>query len=658
MVQKKNKKKKPQKPGVIAGQRRQGELVRDGFNPAAPYYRKNMEALRARYPELAEKVTRCPFSGRYRIEPSGRRDGAPNLYCTEGDFYYYDNSDPIADARQQLEQLKLSNAKLALCLGVGLGYELTHFVANLAASVNTIAILVIERDLELFKLACHYSDMSKLITSPSLFFLVGAEPELLYVPLKNTIKSNQWYLLGRALKPFYHLSSLRLAKDYYLGAIRTVNEASAHSVLDFGNCPDDSLIGIENMLLNLATIIRNPGVDRLYGAFKGKPAIIASTGPSLNKNKHLLKGLEDKALLLCPDASLPILLDMGVRPHLVTSLERVLQVTHFFKNLTEDQLSETYLAACPVIRKEAYDLYHGPKLIVYRNLDHFKWLEVERGILDIKASAGNMAFKIAAAIGCDPIILIGQDLSFTRDGLTHAAGSRFGEKQAWLLNDLITVPGNDGLPVQTNEIFFNFLKGYEVDIAEYRGACVNATEGGAFIQGTQVMTFAEAIERYMGEDYFPLQLLQSRLTPPDEATALTTARQVMGNIDRTAGELAKISQVCRDGLAYLAEAAPGLTGVSQAQAQAVLSKVIDFRKRCAADHHTWQLFFTHVIQSFTINFEITQHAIPDAYTQPAEAVAHAALRHEEWFATINSLANVCRDTLLRHRQLLGFDFNL
>ena len=658
MAQKKNKKKKSPKPAANAAKSRQPGLFGGGFDPTSPLYRRNMEAMRSHYPELAEQVARCPFSGRYRLEPSARKDGTPNLYCVEGDFYYYDNQDPIADAKKQLEQLKLRNAKLALCLGTGLGYELVYFGVDFVIPANTQALLVLEKDLELFKLACHCSDMSKMLVNPSVFFLVGATPEQFYVPLKNAIKNNMWYLYMRTLKPFFHLSSLRLAKDYYLGAIRTVNEASAHSVLDFGNCPDDSLIGIENMLLNLATIIRNPGVDRLYGAFKGKPAIIASTGPSLNKNKHLLKGLEDKALLLCPDASLPILLDMGVRPHLVTSLERVIHVTHFFKNLTEEQLSETYLAACPVIRKEVYDLYRGPKLIVYRNLDHFKWLEVERGILDIKASSGNMAFKIAAAMGCDPIILIGQDLSFTSDGATHASGNLFGEKQAGMFYEMITVPGNDGNPVQTNSTFFSFLKGYEVDVAEYQGACVNATEGGALIQGTKIMTFAEAIERYLSEDYQPLQRLQGYLTPPDEAAALATAQQVMDNIDRTAGELARIGQICREGLTYLEEAAPGLSGVSQAQAQAVLSKVMDFRKRCAVDYHTWQLFFTHVIQSFTINFEMTLHTIPDAFPQPAEALAETALRHKEWFATINSLANVCRDTLLRHRQLLGFDFNL
>lgn len=655
MAQKKSKKKKS--PASLKAARKSAPpLFSDQFHTTTGFYRKNLAALRAHYPELAGQVAQCPFTDRYRVQLSLLPDGTPNLYCAAGDFLYYENSDPLQDARRQLEALELKSAKLALFLGVGLGFELVHFAAKLTGPLNTQVLLIIEKDLELFKLACCYSDLSGLLASPGVFFLVGAGQDELYVPLKNKIKNNNWFLYLRALKPVYHPSALRLAKDYYLTAMRTVGQAATHSVLDFGNCPEDSLIGIENMLANLSLIIRSPGINQLYGEFRGKPAIVASTGPSLDKNKHLLKGLEQKALLLCPDASLPILLEIGVRPHLVTSLERVIEVARFFQDIPAEQLTDTYLAACPVIRREAYDLYRGPKVMVYRNLDHFKWLGIERGIMDIKASSGNMAFKIAAALGCDPIILVGQDLAFDREGATHAGGHAYGGKQEAFYANVLTVPGNDGLPIQTNTTLYNFLKGYEVDVAEYEGLCINATEGGAFIQGTKVMGLADAIEQYLGEEFEPLTTLRRRLAPPDEAAAQKTLEEVMANIDRTSGELAKIAQICKEGLAFIQEAAPGLPGVSQAQAQAVLSEVLARKNRCKADHHTFQLFFTHVIQSFNIKFEMSLHEIPENHAQAAGAIAETALRHGEWFATIGRLAATCQESLRKYRELLYFDF--
>jgi len=650
------KKKKSKAGSATALATKNPEPISNRFHTSTPTYRKNIAALREHYPMLAEQVERCVFTGRYRIEASARRDGTPNVFCEDGGFYYYDQNDPLLDTRRQLDELQLRNARLALCLGIGLGFQLTCFTDLFSQKVDTQAMIVIEKDLELFKLACCYNDFSELMANQRILFLIGLDQEQLYVPLKNTIKDRQWFLLLRTLKPFYHTTALRLAKDYYLSALRIVNQAAAHTVLDFGNCPEDSLIGIENMLANLSLIIRNPGINQLYDKFRGKPAIIASTGPSLNKNKHLLKGLEEKALLLCPDASLPILLDMGVRPHLVTSLERVIEVASFFENIPSEELEGTYLAACPVIRKESYDLFRGPKVIVYRNLDHFKWLGVEKGILDIKASSGNMAFKVADAMGCDPIILIGQDLAFERDGTTHAAGNIFGEKEELHLVDLIEVPGNDGLPVPTNPTFFSFLKGYEVDVAAYKGTCINATEGGAYILGTKVMPFQEAIDSYLNEDFYPLDKLREYLIPPDEDSVQKTAEEVIANMERTEAELARIAQICQDGLNYLEGVAQDFPKASLIKAQEVLKKTMDMKENCRQDFHTFQLFFTHVVQSFAIGFEMSLQTIPETHRQPIAIIMETALAHREWFQGIGRLAKVCQATLQKYRELLYFNF--
>jgi len=636
-------------------------LFSDSFHTTTHFYRNNMKALKEHYPGLARQLEQCPFTPRYRVVPSLRPDGTPNLYCAEKDLLYYDNADPLLDAKLQLEMLHLKNAKLALFLGVGLGYELIHFAMDTAGTVNTKVIIIIEKDLELFKLACCYTDLTTLIAHPMTFFLIGASENELYVPLKNKLKENGWFIYLRTLKPLYHPSSLRLEKDYYLAALKVIRDASLHSVTEFGNCPEDSLIGVENMLANLPVIIRNPGVNQLFGSFRNKPAIVVATGPSLNKNKHLLKGLEKRALIISVDASLKILLEMGVRPHLVTALERVIEVTRFFRDIPPGELDDVYLAACPVIRREVYDIYSGPKVIVYRAFDHFKWLGVDRGMLNIKASSGNMAFKIAAALGCDPIILVGQDLAFSREGATHASGHALGEKQDAFYKGVLEVPGNDGRPIQTSDTLYGFLKGYEVDLAEYEGTCVNATEGGAFIQGTRVMPLAEAIDRYLREEFDPLETIRRRLQPPDEAKNKETVRQVLVKIDRTVGELEKIAGICKDSMTMIKEAEPLLAQAGAGrnsidQVKEFMAKIYEQKRNCTLDYDTFQLFFMHVIQSFNIKFEMEMQAVPGLHDNEAGALAETALRHTEWFSTIGRLADTCRKTLLKYRELLYFDF--
>ena len=289
-----------------------------------------------------------------------------------------------------------------------------------------------------------------------------------------------------------------------MNVIKIFREAAIHIMHFIGNSPDDSLLGLKNMFDNLDVIIENPGINLIYKKFEKKPAIIVASGPSLKKNLHLLDEIKDKALIVCAESTLKILIKKGIKPHLVASLERTERTTVSFEGFNENDLTDVYLAACPVIPKKVYDAYSGPTLIVYRKFAHFTWLEIDRGMLDIKQSSANMAYKLAEAVGCDPIILIGQDLAF--DSETQATHSDFhakGSNQDRYYNEKkIEVKANNGGTVFTSESWYKFLKGYEIDIANYKGTCVNATEGGAFIEGTKVMTLKEVINEYLKEDIF------------------------------------------------------------------------------------------------------------------------------------------------------------
>ncbi|OPX90126.1 MAG: hypothetical protein A4E52_00875 [Pelotomaculum sp. PtaB.Bin013] len=634
-------------------------IFSDEFHTTTHFYRNNLASLKQHYPELADQVENCRFTSGYRIVPSST--GTPNLYCAKKDLFYYNNSDPLKDAKRQLENLHLKNVKIAVCLGVGLGYEIINFI-DLTPELRTRVIILYERELEVFKLACCYTDLSPLISNPNARLFIGNWEKDVYVQLKGYIKKNTLYLYAGAMKPVYHPSSLLLNKDYYLSMMKILTDIAKQTVLDFGNCPEDSLIGVENMLANLSVIIRNPGINCLYDRFKGKPAVIVATGPSLNKNKHLLKGMENRALIISVDASLKLLLEMGIRPHMVTSLERIIQVTRLFEDIPPGELQDIYLAACPVIRREVYDNYVGPKIIVYRAFDHFHWLGVERGMLNIKGSAGNMAFKIAAAMGCDPIILVGQDLALTREGLTHAKGHAFGERQeTWAGVDTFEVPGNDGLPITTTRILYSFLKGYEVDVAEYSGTCVNATEGGAFIQGTKVMPLAKVIDCYLREEFNPLEIIRRHLQPVSETEVLDTARQVFAKADRTSVGLAKISDICKKALNVIEDKRHLLTITDGSVppievTRQLLDTIYKNKQLCSAHYETFQLFFMHIAQSFNIKFEMEMHALGNRHDSEESELAEIAVRHAEWFGTIGRLADICRDALLKYREKLSFEF--
>ena len=77
----------------------------------------------------------------------------------------------------------------------------------------------------------------------------------------------------------------------------------------------------ENITRNLKWYIDTPSPAGLQDKYKGKPAIIVSAGPSLRKNKHLLKEMAGKAVIIAVQTTLQPLLEMGIEPNFVTSLD-------------------------------------------------------------------------------------------------------------------------------------------------------------------------------------------------------------------------------------------------------------------------------------------------------------------------------------------------
>lgn len=612
-------------------------------------YIENMKILRRYYPELAATIEKTPNENRFEWVRTGSKK-LPNLKDKHSQLLYYDAESPWEDVKKQIESLNLKNTRLALFLGLGAGYELLFYCKDMVPKQHTSYILVIEKNMEVFRTALHSFDLKSVISNPRIHFLVGEREEALYTKIRNYLADENRFMLTKAMKPVYHSSALRLHQEYYISVLQAFRDAATHHLLFYGNDPRDSLIGIENMLSNINEIVANPGINLLFEKFKNRPAIVVATGPSLNKNKHLLKGLEEKAVIIAADASLKVLMDMDIKPHLVTSLERVMPTVKLLEGFSIDQVQDVYLAACPVVRNELYQAYPGPRIIVYRNFDHFKWLNIDRGILKIQLSSGNMAFKVAEAMGCDPIILIGQDLAYSKDGRSHAAGATYGELQGPQKGiETLEVRANDGGTILTNKVWYSFLKAYEMDLAQYTGTCINSTEGGAYIEGSQVMPFKDAIEQYISESFYPLAIIKENLALFSSHNSKEDTEKVIDLIERTIVEMNAVVAECQKGIEVYEKYKIELGTYLQNPEKPIDSNRLDLiekemmtpKTNCRKKHDTFQLFFAHVFQSFVIKFEVDMIQIPEKYDDLNLARVEILGRQIDWYAVIGELALIC-----------------
>lgn len=455
-------------------------------------YKYNLNLLKQNYEYLYKKLIKINIDSNYNLKG---KNAYPNLLYKEDKYYQMPFMDTL---RPQFKEVNLQKGRMLLFLGFGLGYNYQYFNANLRNEDWLMHLIIVEKSLTAFYYAMHLYKMDNLILDKKVLLLVGLEEDDLYSEFKKVLNEKRRFYSMKAFDTFCEDGAYRIFDKYYKNCINKFKEAGEDIISSYGNSPDDSLVGVENMFLNKKIIANSPGIINLKDKFKNKPAVVVATGPSLNKNKELLRKIKDRAIIVSVDASLKILMDMGVKPNIITSLERVEEVVPLIDGFSKEELKEIYLAATPVVKPTVYNAYDGPKLMVYRNFAHFDWLENDKGTIPIKQSAGNMAFSVAAYMGCSPIILIGQDLAYAEDFKTHAEGMVYGEEDENHINEeKFLVKGNIKEEVYTNKWWYMFLKGYEADLREFGGICVNATEGGAFIRGTKVMTFNEAIEEYL-----------------------------------------------------------------------------------------------------------------------------------------------------------------
>jgi hypothetical protein len=132
-----------------------------------------------------------------------------------------------------------------------------------------------------------------------------------------------------------------------------------------------------------------------------------------------------------------------------------------------------------------------------------------------------MAYDVAVKVGANPIVFIGQDLSFP-GGKTYTKGTFFEteDKMEMTVDELkskggVLIEMTDiyGEKVMTNRqmyAYFNFLKNRFEDPEVANRTIINATEGG-ILQSPRVvvMPLAETMQKYMSQRFEVRGLLQS-----------------------------------------------------------------------------------------------------------------------------------------------------
>lgn len=159
---------------------------------------------------------------------------------------------------------------------------------------------------------------------------------------------------------------------------------------------------------------------------KDVPAIVVSAGPSLNKNIEILKENQDKVLIFCVGTAYKALAKHGIKPDFLNAIEMGDAATQFNEYNLENInfISEGYT------HRNFHRIKYKRKFLTlsHENISNVWFGSVtEHDVTgyETKGTVSYNALNCAQIMGCNPIILIGQDLAYT-DGECYSKDAAYG----------------------------------------------------------------------------------------------------------------------------------------------------------------------------------------------------------------------------------------
>ena len=494
--------------------------------------RANLNRLRRTEPELA---TRIEQTAPTRLQWSESRSGPLSAAIAhEGrQLALASRYDPAAEADRLNATIDHGKNAGIVILGVALGYH----VARIAETLDETRIMVVyEPDVALLRAVLERIDHTAWL---GLHNIILADGQMDRAALTGRLeKFGGIVTQGTILVT--HPPSRQLHGQALTDFGQTVTEVMAYCRTTVATTLVNMARTVRNLALNLPYYAAGADTNDLYRAAQGFPAVCVGAGPSLARNVHLLAdpAVRANVVLISAQTTLKPLLDRGIRPDFVTALDYHEISTRFYEQLPP--LPDVTLVAEAKAHPTVLDSFPGPVRVTHSKFLDKLLAAATRPIVPIPAGAtvAHLSFYLAQHLGCDPVILIGQDLGFS-DGLYYCPGTAIHDVWAPELGQFNTVEMMEwqrivrhrgaleraedihGRGIFTDEQMVTYLKQFERDFMRAPQKIIDATEGGVAKEYTRRMPLAQALAEHA-----------TRVTPAMPLPDVTFDRQRLEEIAR------------------------------------------------------------------------------------------------------------------------------
>lgn len=459
---------------------------------------KNYDVISKRYKNVLEKLEGIEPAENIVLAEAEKGQTIVGIK-KEGKVWYLNSRlDPAYAARVYAENHPVRLYGIHFIFGLSDGRHVRTILENCD---ETNKIIVCEPDMEVFAKVCSAIDISDILEDERVYLYIPKVTETVENILGNVIEYSNAGMVDFCVLPGYDILYRDICESYMDSLIEKIRNALVHKgtyLLFQRMIPRHTLYQMKHM-------IKQHNLEQLRRALESYdlskvPAIVISAGPSLDKNVQDLKIAQGKAFIIVVDAALRTVIRAGIRPDMVCTIDPE-SPDRFFEDM---DLEDMNWACIRLTRPWITEMYG--KHVFYYGFFEKNWnkrLNQELGydFPDVPSggSVSSAAFMISYLLGFKRLILVGQDMAFT-GGVSHTKGinEAFGDNDAYIQSRyLMQVEGNDGSMLDTDFQMWYYKQWFEktIELYEDEFSVINATEGGAKIQGTEVMTLKEAIQQ-------------------------------------------------------------------------------------------------------------------------------------------------------------------
>ena len=314
----------------------------------------------------------------------------------------HNTNSPLGEAKAIFEKCQNTPTSTTIIYGLGLGYLFQYAAQNSKGNV-----ILYEPNLDILKTTFQLVDFSNELKNPTVS--VTTTLEELNTAIRGFFNSDSYpeTICLPSYKEIFKEQITKEATDIYtmIGGI----------AMDYSYTKNRFYHIACSVLNNIPALVDEPPLCSIKDLYKGKTAVVCSAGPTLAENIETLKKYKDNVIIISVGPAFRSLVKAGITPDFLCVIENK-DCTGQIKGL---DLSQTALVLEPYTHPKFHQRKNETKQTFSHISSNLPPNTIWKNLVDIditeyasKGTVSYCALNTARILGCNKIVLVGQDLAF------------------------------------------------------------------------------------------------------------------------------------------------------------------------------------------------------------------------------------------------------